>query len=222
MAIQQITIRRLPNALGLGNISIAAETPPHASAAWVLRLALLAALASGADLSRANLSGADLSGADLSGANLRYADLRGANLSGANLSGADLRGANLSGANLSGADCQETRWPGFQIPQEGSLIVWKKLYGGYLAKLQISASARRTATPTSRKCRASAAKVLRIETPAGVEVSGDFTPRSQHLADFCYRKGAVVKPSEPFNDDIRVECASGIHFFLSREEAAAY
>ena len=59
---------------------------------------------SGATLSDANLSDANLSGANLSGANLSGANLSWANLSGANLSGATLSDANLSGANLSGAN----------------------------------------------------------------------------------------------------------------------
>ena len=59
---------------------------------------ILAAVAAGADLSRADLSRANLSGADLSRANLSRADLRGADLYRANLSGADLSRANLSGA----------------------------------------------------------------------------------------------------------------------------
>jgi hypothetical protein len=65
--------------------------------------AVAEALASRANLSRADLSGANLSGADLSRANLSGADLSRANLYRANLSGANLSGANLSGTNLSGA-----------------------------------------------------------------------------------------------------------------------
>ena len=53
-----------------------------------------------ADLSCADLRGANLSGADLSDANLRGADLSNANLRWANLSGANLRRAKLSGADL--------------------------------------------------------------------------------------------------------------------------
>ena len=45
-------------------------------------------------------TGANLSGANLSGANLSEADLSGADLSRANLFRADLSGANLYGANL--------------------------------------------------------------------------------------------------------------------------
>jgi hypothetical protein len=74
-----------------------------------MRAAVIAAVASGADLRDANLGdanlrGADLRGANLGDANLRGADLRGADLRGANLRGADLRGANLGDANLRGAD----------------------------------------------------------------------------------------------------------------------
>ena len=72
-------------------IDAAADAPESV----LKRLAVLAALKAGA-----NLSYADLSYADLSGANLSYADLSGANLSRAYLSGADLIRANLSRANL--------------------------------------------------------------------------------------------------------------------------
>jgi len=68
------------------------------------KLAVEAAVKSGANLSGADLSGANLSGADLSGADLSGADLSGADLSGANLSRANLSGANLSRADLYGAD----------------------------------------------------------------------------------------------------------------------
>ena len=54
------------------------EAPKNASAAKKLGLAVLLAIAAGADLYGADLSHANLSGADLSGA-----DLYGANLSGA-------------------------------------------------------------------------------------------------------------------------------------------
>ena len=72
----------------------------------MLREAVLAAVASDA-----NLSGADLRDADLSGANLS-----GANLSGANLRGADLRGADLRDADLSGADLRDADLSDGQVP----------------------------------------------------------------------------------------------------------
>jgi hypothetical protein len=47
------------------------------------------------------------------------------------------------------------------------------------------------------------------------------TFRSHHDKEFTYTLGQVV--SEPkYDDDIRVECAPGIHFFMTKEEAVAY
>ena len=63
-----------------------------------IKLAVEAAVKSGANLSGADLYGAILRDAFLDGANLSGADLHGANLSGANLYGANLRGAILDGA----------------------------------------------------------------------------------------------------------------------------
>ena len=68
------------------------------------KLAMEAAVKSGANLIGANLIGANLIGANLIGANLIGANLDGADLRGANLRGANLGGANLGGANLGGAD----------------------------------------------------------------------------------------------------------------------
>jgi hypothetical protein len=153
---------------------------------------------------RANLSGANLSWADLSGANLS-----GANLSGANLSWADLSGANLSGANLSWANLSWAKGLGFQIPQEGELIVFKKLRNGTVAKLRIPPEAKRTGSIVGRKCRAEFAEVLEGSGP------------SMHDPEFEYAVGQTVTPHS-YSDDIRVECAPGIHFFLTRDEAERY
>ena len=189
---------------------------------------------SGADLSGANLSGADLSGANLRGAslrgaNLRYANLRYAALIDADLIDADLRhanlryaglrhsnlryagliDANLRGANLSGANLRGARLTPFQIPQSGSLRVWKKVQGS-VVELEIPAGAKRTAVPTDRKCRAEYAKVLWIEGDKSVEARG-----------LVYCVGETVYPDR-YNDDIREVCTNGIHFFLTREEAEAW
>jgi hypothetical protein len=69
-----------------------------------LKIAVVAAISSGANLSWANLFEADLSEANLSEANLSWANLSRANLFRANLFEADLFRADLSGANLFGAD----------------------------------------------------------------------------------------------------------------------
>lgn len=175
-----------------------------------------------ANLSRACLSGADLSGANLcranlSGANLSRADLSRANLSEAYLSGADLSRANLSGADLSRADLSGATLPGFQICY-GELLVWKKARDDRLVHLKVPAEAKRTAALVGRKCRAEFAVVVAITSVAG-ETFQDAV--SMHDCDVIYRVGETIRP-DSYDDDIRVECTHGIHFFLTREEAEAY
>ena len=192
----------------------------------------------GADLSGANLSDADLRGADLSCADLRGANLFGANLSdadlpGADLSGADLRGADLSGANLScanlrgadlsGASMDQMIWDihtvfyPLQCPDSGSYIGYKKA-SGLVVELEIPADARRSSA-TSRKCRASKAKVLSITdingNPAGGQVKSNYDP------NFVYAIGETVEVTD-FDDNRWNECSTGIHHFITRAEAVIY
>ena len=180
----------------------------------------------GADLSCANLSDAGLSDANLRGADLRCANLRGADLSGADLSYANLRGANLSYAdlscanlscaNLNGAIGAALAFARCSFLPDGDIVGWKKLENG-IAKLLIPSSARRSHA-ASRKCRASEAFVTQLflndnTYPYGI---------SQFDHTFLYKEGETVLPKEPFCEDRWSECASGIHFFLTREEAEAY
>ncbi len=168
----------------------------------------------GADLRGANLRGANIWGADLRGANLRGANLEGANLEGANLRGAYLKGANLEGANLRGANLEGAYLkgaylPAFQItPQGYPMYGFKKTNVG-IVTLLIPAEAKRTASLVGRKCRAEYAVV--------VEGYG----RSLHDMSIEYVVGKTVYPDK-YDDDIRVECTSGIHFFQTREEAEKY
>jgi hypothetical protein len=179
---------------------------------------------SGADLRSAYLSGADLSGADLSGAYLSGADLSGADLSGANLRSAYLRSADLSGANLSGADLRSAKEiPAIAIAQtrilpEGELIGYKKAYGfntnkKVIIKLLIPSNAKRSSA-FGRKCRAEFAEVL--------EIIGDVKARSDHDSSFTYEYGQIVRPTHPFDENWVEECASGIHFFITKVEAENY
>ena len=178
---------------------------------------------SDADLPGANLRGADLSGANLSGADLSCANLRGANLSNANLSDADLPGANLRGADLSGASMDQMIWDihtvfyPLQCPDSGSYIGYKKA-SGLVVELEIPADARRSSA-TSRKCRASKAKVLSITdingNPAGGQVKSNYDP------NFVYAIGETVEVTD-FDDNRWNECSTGIHHFITRAEAVIY
>ena len=166
-----------------------------------------------ADLRWANLSGADLSGADLRGAYLHWANLRGANLSGANLSGANLRWANLREANLRWANLRWARLPHFLIvQQQGAFIGWKKTRGGVI-KLEIPANAHRCNSLVGRKCRAEFVRTLAIN-----DSTYPATVYGLHDEKTAYSVGEITR-ADSYDDDIRVECTHGIHFFITREEA---
>ena len=185
----------------------------------------------GANLDGANLRGANLDGANLRGANLGYANLRGANLRGANLDGANLDGANLDGANLGGAKSADLAMAKTLIvPQEGSFTAWKAadirseygmLVGHCIVKLRIPEDAARS-NATGRKCRASKAEVLAVEPLGAIEMKEGYTVASKHDRGFTYEVGATVEPTRPFCEDRWQECAPGIHFFITREEAEAW
>ena len=184
----------------------------------------------GVNLSGANLCDADLHHADLQGADLRDANLCGVDLRGANLYGADLQGANLRGAGLYGANFDGARNIPFSVlsqtgilPDEGNVVGWKKAmdehYNPVIVKLLIPADAQRS-NATTRKCRASEAEVLDIQNPDGESLDG-VTANSKYDKDFIYRKGETVHVFD-FDMNRWNECAPGIHFFITRQEAVEY
>ena len=183
-----------------------------------------------ADLRGADLSGVYLSGAKLSGADLRFANLSGADLHGADLTGADLRGADLSGADLTGADLSEAciymtnlidaKNVDFPIscPEKGSFIGFKKA-NRLIVELEIPSDALRSSA-TTRKCRCSKAKVISITNPDGSPSNVTSIPSSWD-SNFIYRIGDIVEVTD-FDTNRWNECAPGIHFFITRQEAVNY
>jgi len=133
-------------------------------------------------------------------------------------SGANLSGANLSRADLSGAESADLAIAQTRILPEGELIGWKKCADGIIAKLLIPAKAKRSHA-WGRKCRAEYVKVLAVMNSAGKAVKEG---ESQHdQGKTVYRKGKIVKP-DSWCADYTKECAAGIHFFITKEEAIAY
>ena len=178
---------------------------------------------SGADLSDADLNDADLTYTDLKSADLRRANLWCADLSRADLKGADLRYAILEGANLSGADLRDAKI-NFYIacPEKGSFIAFKKAgnnYNNYIVELLIPEDARRCSA-TSKKCRCDKAKVLSITKLDGTSDDVD-TVYSLYDETFAYKIGETVEVKD-FDDNRWNECSTGIHFFLTRQEAVEY
>ena len=184
-----------------------------------------------ANLSGANLRGANLSGANLRGANLRGANLSGANLYGANLSGVDLYGANLRGANLRGANLREANLCGADLygaknlnlpmvcPEEGSFIGFKKCRNDFIVKLEILSDSLRCSA-TGRKCRCSKAKVISITNLDGTNANTNVVI-SKRDPNFIYKVGETVEVKN-FDTNRWNECSTGIHFFMTRQEAADY
>lgn len=166
----------------------------------------------------ADLRGAYLCDADLHGADLHYADLSDANLYGANLSDANLRYANRVKLSLAKISI---------LPDEGDIIGWKKAYVDgtmlpkpVIVKLLIPSDAQRS-NATGRKCRASTARVLDLQDKQGNSLPPDTTAYSSYAADFTYKKGETMHV-EDFDTNRWKECAPGIHFFITRIEAAEY
>ena len=177
----------------------------------------------GADLRDADLCGADLCGADLRDADLCGADLCGANLRDANLRDADLRGADLRGADLCGADLrgvrhdERTAFYAMQCPEKGAYIGYKKA-GGKIVELEIQEDAKRSSA-TTRKCRASKAKVLSITSIDGEEHFEE--AKSNYDNSFVYKVGETVEVKD-FDENRWTECSAGIHHFITRGEAERY
>ena len=177
----------------------------------------------GADLRRAELCGADLYEADLYEADLYEADLRGADLRRADLRGADLRGANLCGAHLYGANLRGvetnecTAFFHLQCPEKGIYTAFKKA-GDCIVELEVPADAMRSSA-TTRKCRASKAKVISITSVNGEKSVESIA--SNYDSSFIYKVGETAEVLD-FNTDRWNECAAGIHHFITRAEAENY
>lgn len=193
------------------------------------------------DLSHANLSNANLYGANLRGANLRNANLCGADLRGADLYCADLHGADLSKAklhytelsytNLTGVDFSDVDFyntelygadlccasldskemirKGIKLSED--MIGWKKCEDNVIVKLLIPRGAI-VFSINNNKCRTDKAKVL--EVIGGVRGISRYKYMSYYVGD----RFEVFD----FNCEYNKECAKGIHFFRTREEAENY
>ena len=172
-----------------------------------------------ANLERANLERANLKDANLERANLEDANLEHANLRRTNLKDANLRRTNLKDANLKGVTINEgTAFFALQCPEKGCFTAYK-ICGKYIIELEIPADAKRSSA-TTRKCRAEAAKVISITNLDGSD-SGLSSVASNYDKTFIYRVGETVRVNN-FDENRWTECSSGIHFFITRNEAVQY
>lgn len=110
-------------------------------------------------------------------------------------------------------------------PDNGAFIGWKKAMSigerkEVIVKLLIPDDAKRS-SGLSHKCRCDKAIVLEIQDLDGTSIPDAFA-MSFHNTSFGYSVGRTVTPEEPFDENRFDECASGIHFFVNREEAVRY
>lgn len=132
----------------------------------------------------------------------------------------DLSFSNLSDSNLSDSNLSEAK--NAALPQartvilpEGVLIGWKKCSNNVIVKLQIPGEAKRS-NACGRKCRAEFADVLEV---MGGTVGLSLIPSGGERLE--YKAGERVKCVQAFDENRWNECSSGIHFYITREEAEA-
>ena len=130
------------------------------------------------------------------------------------MTNADLCGAKLDDVKY---DCS-TSFFALQCPEEGSFIGYKKACS-HIVKLEILPDAKRSSA-TTHKCRCNAAKVISITTLDGKD-DGTRTVSSDYDNRFEYRVGEIVRVDN-FDEDRWDECSTGIHFFITRDEAVNY
>lgn len=180
------------------------------------------------------LDNVDFRNSNLHNVKAEHCSFKGANFKDADLSSGNFRYADLSGANLSGTNCyytlfeytkledviydENTRFYKLRCPEIGGFVAYKKCVDGRIVTLYIPKDAKRTSA-TGITCRASKAKVLMIESFDGDERYEE--AYSLVAEDFSYQVGEVVV-AENFNEDRWMDSTTGIHFFMTKDEAKGY
>lgn len=117
------------------------------------------------------------------------------------------------------------------VPETGSFIGYKKAlscitpgkYFPVIVKLEIQEDSLRSSA-CGRKCRASKVKVLDIYDIKDKNIKYEIAYSKFDLYSensLKYKIGKIVEPNS-FEEDRWVECAPGIHFFITEEEAINY
>lgn len=174
----------------------------------------------GACLCNADLFYADISYADLRNSNLSYCDLQYASLEGTNLSYSDLRNANLQNANLVGTNLFRAIGDHFEY-RRGKMLT-ESIIGYKVCKTQedgmpviVTLEIPKGAIVFSineKKCRTNKAKVLSIG-------NGHVIDRAYSILRYMTYYVGDEFTVYNFNCEYNVECAEGIHFFMTKEDA---
>ena len=155
-------------------------------------------------------------------------NLYGSEFYGNHIKNASFYGSPMNGATLSSNDfINPKHFVPLVCPSHGSFTAFKKVLTKegrpIIAKLTIPARAQRSSS-TGRKCRASEAKVMGFYDYEGKRLSKEIVPYacSTYTKRFRYYVGKTVYPKNSFDKDRWEECAGGIHFFITFQEAVEY
>lgn len=158
--------------------------------------------------------GANFIGADLTGSIFRYCDFEDSNMCGANLYCSVFEFANMKNIKTD----NQTKYFEMRCPEEGAFLGYKRCFNDLLVQLLIPADAKRCSSTTDA-CRCNKAKVLSIHTfDMSQKVEEAWSVVDE---EFVYRVGEYVSVSD-FNEDRWMESTTGIHFWMTREEAYSY
>lgn len=140
-------------------------------------------------------------------------------MAGCNIKGADLYGAVLENAILDDIVADDaTKWFHLHCPEKGAFIGYKKCFNDRLVQLLIPADAKRTSA-TLPSCRCSRAKVLAIKS---FDYKENYREAWSLVDDnFVYRTGEWVEVKD-FNENRWQDSTTGIHFWMTIEEAKNY
>lgn len=176
----------------------------------------------------ASYNGAILSRTNFTRTKLFDADFRNAYCVRANFTEANLTNIVYYGAEFTDITTTDAVGiPHLVCPEVGSFTAYKKVLiapdgNGYygiriIAELRVPKDALRSSA-TTRKCRCSKAKVVRFLNFNGEELDIKFA-YSIFDKNFIYRRGETVKCNGDFDLNRWKACTTGIHFFMSFEEA---
>lgn len=170
----------------------------------------------------------DFQSVDLSMADFYRASFRDTNMEKSNLrctfEKADMSGLKFQSCNFEGImlkDAINVPYIPMTCPETGSFIGYKKAIGGVIIELEIPGDAKRSSA-NGRKCRCNKAYVRAIYKRNNIGEWTEITEaRSKFDPNFVYKVGEMVKVDN-FDENRWNECAPGIHFFISKQEAIDY
>lgn len=165
----------------------------------------------------------DFNAADLESVSFYQTHLDKVNFTAVNCCDADFRNAEITNCVFDNMRINETTAGYIPVcPEKGVFTVFKKarLYDDTdcIVELEVPADALRSSA-TTRKCRVSKAKVVSITTIEGKPINRN--AYSWYSRSFVYKVGKTVEV-KCFNKNRWKECATGIHCFITRDEAVQY